>query len=93
MMEVAALLNITKNGFYRAMIIFQRACDQQPKLLHSKRLGQYVCGALSIGAKFECSGQSHLENIFVCNARRISKEDISLGESYILQVAVGLCRC
>ena len=56
MMEVAALLNITKNAFYRAMIIFQRACDQEPKLLHSKKLGQYVCGALSIGAKFECSG-------------------------------------
>ena len=84
MMEMATLMRLTKNAFYRAMLIFKRICASEPKILTGKKLNNYVCGCMSIGAKFECSSRTYFEDILNTNGRKISKEDISLAEFDIL---------
>lgn len=86
MMEAASLLKMTKNGFYRAMMIFEQICELDGRIVNSKKLSHFVCGALSLGAKFECSGPNFVERIHLINSKKISKEDIGLAEFYILEV-------
>jgi hypothetical protein len=52
MMEVASLIKITKNSYYRAILIIENMIQNDGKILLSKHMSGYVCGALSVAAKF-----------------------------------------
>ena len=52
MMETSAILKITKNAFYRSILILETILTTDTKLLQSKKLTRMAFGALSIGAKF-----------------------------------------
>jgi hypothetical protein len=56
MMEMASLLKITKNAYYRAIILMlQIASRLNSRLIASKRINDFACAALSIGSKYERS--------------------------------------
>jgi hypothetical protein len=76
MMEVSAIMKISKNSFYRSMLVFQKVCCEDAKILFGKKLREYVCGAVGIGAKFESGSSNYLSNVHSCNFRRISKAEI-----------------
>jgi len=52
MMEVASFLKITKNSYYRAILIIEKMVEADNKILYSKQMSSYICGALSVVAKF-----------------------------------------
>lgn len=56
MMEVSALLRVTKNAFYRAMVLLSQLHQLDHKLmLNPRRVVKAVCGALVVAIKFESS--------------------------------------
>ena len=60
MMEAASLLRVSKNAYYRAVVIVYRLQQMDYKLVHTRRLSQLVCAALVLGCKFECSRKDYL---------------------------------
>ena len=99
-MEMATLMRLTKNAFYRSMLIFKRIQASEPRILAGKKLNNYICGCMSIGAKFENSSRVYFEDILSTNGRKVEKEDISWAEFNILEVhflplrsSSGRCRC
>ena len=74
MMEVASLLKLTKNAFYRAMLIFIKLSDLESNIILSKKLTHYACACLSLGGKLEYSGSNYTEELVNINSRKISKE-------------------
>ena len=79
MIEAASLLKVSKNACYRSLIIFFRICEFDSRIISSKFLSHYACGALSLGSKFESSEvDNYLESVFQINARRISKDNIKM---------------
>ena len=73
MMEFASLLKITKNAYFRALIIFQRAVQADCRIISTNHIYLYACAALSIGSKYESTRDSYLSDIIAINSRRISK--------------------
>lgn len=73
MMQAASLLKITKNAYYRAVLIFYRLQQSDYKLVHTRKLSHLVCAALVLGSKFECSRKDYLEEVYLINSRRVAK--------------------
>jgi hypothetical protein len=92
MMEVSALMKVSKNAFYRAILILWAAAEAEGRLASSKRINELACAALAMGCKFECSQRNYLEDVFLVNYRRISKLEISHAEHCILKVPTRTCR-
>lgn len=72
MMEFASLLKITKNAYFRSILILQKAVQADNRMISNNRIGDYACAALSIGCKFECSRRNYLSEISVSCSGRIS---------------------
>jgi hypothetical protein len=92
MMEVAALMKISKNAFYRAVLILWTAAEIDGRLFSSKKINEIACASLVMGCKFECSQRNYMEEIYLINCRRISKVEISYAEHCILKVDALKCR-
>jgi hypothetical protein len=60
MMEFASLLKITKNAYFRAILILQRAIQADNRIVSNNRIAEYACAALSIGIKYECNRKNYL---------------------------------
>jgi hypothetical protein len=60
MMEVAALMKISKNAYYRAILILKTAVEAESRLASSSRINELACAALAMGSKFECSQRNYL---------------------------------
>jgi hypothetical protein len=74
-MEASALLKLTKNTYYRALMIVQRLTDHDPSLLfaNSKPLPSLICAAISLVAKYQNSRINFLDAIFIMNRQRVPK--------------------
>jgi hypothetical protein len=86
MMEFASLLKLTKNSYYRALLMINKMVEVDCKLIYSKQISSYICGALSVSAKFESSRINYIEAISMVNQRRICKSEIIFAENDILKV-------
>jgi hypothetical protein len=86
MMEVAALMKVTKNAYYRTICILYSASLADTRLTKSRHINELACAALAMGCKLECSQRNYLEDVFLVNCRRVSKLDISHAEHCILKV-------
>lgn len=51
MMEVASLLKVTKNAFYRAILILRSSMEADRQLTNSQHIGELACAALAMGCK------------------------------------------
>jgi hypothetical protein len=89
MMEVASHIKITKNAYYRAILMLQIASRLDSRLIASKRINDFACAALSIGSKYEGS-RSYLDEIYLLNSRRVSKIEMINAENCILKVYISL---
>ncbi len=73
MMEASSLLKISKDAFYRSMILFQKCYEEDKKMVSQRKVEAYVCASLSLSAKIECSRINYLDAIYIVNARRTAK--------------------
>jgi hypothetical protein len=71
-------------------MIFYRLHPLDPKLIYTKKLSHYVCAALAVGAKFECSKRDYLDAIYAMNCPKVAKKDITDAENHILEVTFAL---
>jgi hypothetical protein len=55
MMQMSHSLKVTKNAYFRSVLILLRACKLEPSLKCGPKFREYICAALSIGWKFEYS--------------------------------------
>lgn len=60
MMEVASLLRLSRSSFYRAVKIFQRAEDADPRIALVKQATAFACASLEISAKMDSAKINYL---------------------------------
>ena len=84
-MEMASLLKITKNAYYRAMVIVRRL-KEQPTSPPEHKVSQYLCAALCLGAKLECSTKDYLHSAPALMVGRVTQHEIIQAEFRIAQV-------
>ena len=73
MNEIAFLLKLTKDVFYRAVLVFKYTQSVKQDVLHNSCVEKYACAAILISAKLDNANVDFLEEIYLVNKRQISK--------------------